>query len=176
MPVLVAVSHATWGREERVRSDSGRSVNLVIFWFLVFGFCQNGRWRSAVAPWSRGPRRGTRRERHRRSAVWTTWGRCEVRAGSKWTLDAPDVRRRRRFRPGAPQPQISIRGGLGGKKLLCSVCRGDGGGRPETGRRGAYLVRELVGVTLVDRLGGEEEGGTVLGSHRSCVMMREGAG
>ena len=31
-----------------------------------------------------------------------------------------------------------------------------------------HLVRELVGVTLVDRLGGEEEGGTVLGSHRSC--------
>ena len=48
--------------------------------------------------------------------------------------------------------------------------------RPETGRRGAYLVRELVGVTLVDRLGGEEEGGTVLGSHRSCVMMRERGG
>ena len=28
-----------------------------------------------------------------------------------------------------------------------------------------YLVRGLVGVTLVDRLGGEEEGRTVLGSH-----------
>ena len=53
------------------------------------------------------------------------------------------------------------------EKNSFAVCRGDGGGRPETGRRGAYLVRELVGVTLVDRLGGEEEGGTVLGSHRS---------
>ena len=32
-------------------------------------------------------------------------------------------------------------------------------------RSGAHLVRELVGVTLVDGLGGEVEGGTVLGRH-----------
>ena len=41
-----------------------------------------------------------------------------------------------------------------------------------------HLVRELVGVTLVDRLGGEEESGTVLGSHLRRVRWsrRGGAG
>ena len=45
---------------------------------------------------------------------------------------------------------------------------GGRGSLPEAGRGETHLVGELVGVTLVDRLGGEEEGGTVLGSHRSC--------
>ena len=44
--------------------------------------------------------------------------------------------------------------------LLCLQGRRRWATRPETGRRGTYLVRELVGVTLVDRLGGEEEGDT----------------
>ena len=57
-----------------------------------------------------------------------------------------------------------------------TACGGRGSG-PEAGRDGTHLVGELVGVTLVDRLGGEEEGGTVLGSHRSCwTSGREGRG
>mmetsp|Transcript_2880 Transcript_2880/g.9377 ORF Transcript_2880/g.9377 Transcript_2880/m.9377 type:complete len:508 (+) Transcript_2880:268-1791(+) len=36
------------------------------------------------------------------------------------------------------------------------------------------LVRELVGVTLVDGLGGEEEGGTVLGRHCRFVLRKRG--
>lgn len=39
-------------------------------------------------------------------------------------------------------------------------------------RSDTHLVRELVGVTLVDGLGGEEESGTVLGSHCTCVGRR----
>ena len=54
---------------------------------------------------------------------------------------------------------------------------GGRGSLPEAGRGETHLVGELVGVTLVDRLGGEEEGGTVLGSHRSCwTSGREGRG
>ena len=40
--------------------------------------------------------------------------------------------------------------------------------------RAAHLVRELVGVTLVDGLGGEEEGGTVLGRHCRCCGAGDG--
>ena len=58
--------------------------------------------------------------------------------------------------------------------------RQTGGGRASrvtsTSRRsGAHLVRELVGVTLVDGLGGEEEGGTVLGRH-GAAEETEGRG
>ena len=42
-------------------------------------------------------------------------------------------------------------------------------------RSGAHLVRELVGVTLVDGLGGEVEGGTVLGRH-GAAEETEGRG
>ena len=42
-------------------------------------------------------------------------------------------------------------------------------------RSGAHLVRELVGVTLVDGLGGEVEGGTVLGRH-GAAEETEGEG
>lgn len=107
------------------------------------------RVRGARAPWSRGPRRGTRRARHRRSAMG---GEDEggSRSVRRWAIGRSPRRRvaGRRIERSATDRRWA-------RSRVTSTSR----------RSGAHLVRELVGVTLVDGLGGEEEGGTVLGRH-----------
>ena len=143
---------------------------------------QNGRLN---APWSRGPRRGTRRARHRRSARREGAAGMKVSSVRPWSMEksvgAILASSRARFPRGSVvAPDFSWEACSAEKKssVRCrrTACGGRGSG-PEAGRDGTHLVGELVGVTLVDRLGGEEEGGTVLGSHRSCwTSGREGRG
>ena len=105
------------------------------------------------APWSRGPGRGRHRG-HRRRSVGT---RVE---------DATSAERSRRVARLAGDATLRGRRGSffaipSGEKATVRVERE----RPNRQVAITHLVRELVGVTLVDRLGGEEESGTVLGSH-----------
>ena len=115
------------------------------------------------APWSRGPGRGRHRG-HRRRSMNT----CEedissaerpksTSQGSWWT---------RYLR--SPQLVFAIRLAKKRRSALQESARID-----ECAI--THLVRELVGVTLVDGLGGEEESGTVLGSHlRRVRLSRKG--
>ena len=99
---------------------------------------------------------------------WMVWGGCLVSGASETRRDD------RGGRDTSASPRLVFARSRLAKKRRSALKES---ARIEK-RAITHLVRELVGVTLVDRLGGEEESGTVLGSHLRRVRWsrRGGAG
>ena len=174
MPVLVAVSHATCVyRGERGESEVRFGSMIRKFGnLLVFCFCFLPKRPMAVGGRTLESGSSARHASRTASEICGVDEMGWVRGQSGFGMDVGCAERASSSpfpAGGSAAPDFHPRPARRKKTpLLCLQGRRRWATRPETGRRGTYLVRELVGVTLVDRLGGEEEGGTVLGSHRSC--------